>query len=110
MHEDKIKGSLSLKMALDIINLMYTEENPKKPEIIELVEEHSQAVDKGKQIQFKTFEDIILFNQISTHADYLANLRSLFREHDYRNFGYISREQYGDILNELDPKMVVDRE
>ena len=50
MHEDKIKGSLSLKMALDIINLMYTEENPKKPEIIELVEEHSQAVDKGKQI------------------------------------------------------------
>lgn len=41
LHEDKIKGSLSLRMALDIINLMYTDENPKKSEIIEQIEEHS---------------------------------------------------------------------
>lgn len=61
-------------------------------------------------MEFKTFEFIVISNQICTHHDYLANLRSLFREHDYKNFGYISKEQYSDILNEIDPHQQVPRE
>lgn len=39
MFEEKIGGNLSLKMTKDIVNLMYTETNPKKQEILREIED-----------------------------------------------------------------------
>lgn len=90
-------------MANEIINLMYSDENPKKTEIVDLIKELAQKTSKGKELVYKSLEYTILSSQIKTHHSYLKNMRAIFKEKDPKNFGYVNKEQFSDILDKIDP-------
>ena len=69
-------------MSLEIINLMYSIDNPKRDEIISSIKERTSKVNKLKEVEYKELEYIILSNQVRTHHSFLSNLRALFREID----------------------------
>lgn len=117
--EKKIEGNLSYKLALRIIDMMYTEGNPKREEIIKSIQDNfvvKKKVGRFKkekiknEISYKKFELIILKSQLVTHFKYLENLRKYFRKFDTQKYGYINREQFFNLLEVIDMEGRVDKE
>lgn len=119
--DKKYEGNISFKLALKIIDMMYTEDNPKREEIIIAIKDNFVVKNKKKprfskkekvkdEICYKKFEHIILRSQLLTHFNYLENLRKYFRKFDTMKYGYINREQFVQLIELIDMQGRVDIE
>lgn len=109
--ESKIQSSVSKQLAIDMVSTMYSHDENKKDEVIEEISRYldNSTVNKTHklrskdEIRYRDLEKIVLDNLVRTHRQYLANVCSLFREHDTNNFGFISKSQFNALLHAIDP-------
>lgn len=118
----RIQGSLSKRLAIDMISAMYSNDSARRDEIIEQVNTflesmssasrvHRKNKEKSQkaEIKFRELEKIILDNLLRTHRKYLKNIRELFREQDVNNQGYITKPQFDCLMYAIDPFNGFDR-
>ena len=75
--------------------------------------EHKEGILKStknitKEIPYQIFEFIILKSQLTTHFNYLNNLRRFFRKFDVHKYGYINRQQFLNLLDLIDNNHQID--
>ena len=59
-------------------------------------------------IRYRDFEKIILDFQLKNHHSFISKFIALFRVYDSLNFGYISPEQFRDMMGSIDPERRLD--
>jgi Ca2+-binding EF-hand superfamily protein len=55
-------------------------------------------------IKYKEFEKIILDFQLISHREFLSKFITLFRQFDTNSFGYITEEQFREMMHLIDPE------
>ena len=61
-------------------------------------------------IKYKDLEKAILDSQLASHIAFLANLRNLLRAMDKENFGYLSQEQFLDLIEMIKGEEDLDKD
>ena len=128
----KAKGRISEQMAMEIVNTMYTDEHPNKEEILEKllrkIKQDEEKIEKGnlsvskslanlrnkrlnqgkgkiRSVQYSALVKIILDMQLKTHYGFLRNLSKQFKMLDSQNYGYISLEQFQELVKAFVPSL-----
>ena len=131
MFSSKAKGRINENMALEIINTMYTDEHPNKEEILEKlmarIKHDEEKIAKGtlsisksmatlrtksklnskriRSIQYLALVKIILDMQLKTHYGFLSNLSKEFKKLDTQNYGFISLDQFQELVHTFTPDL-----
>ena len=138
MFSKKVKGRVSENIALEIINTMYTDEHPNKDEILNKlmtkIENDERKIAQGSlsisksianlrtkgnlnnsktkvlSIQYSALVKIILDMQLKTHYGFLSNLSKEFKNLDKQNYGYISLDQFQNLVEIFTPDLATAKE
>jgi len=114
-----MQGTISKRLAIDMINAMYSHDETKKNEIVDelnqvyenlLLATKSPKVRTKDELKYKDLEKLVLDNLVRTHHSYLNNIRVIFRKQDTTNFGYINHAQFNDLLQSIDELDGFDRD
>ena len=119
--ETRIQGTLSKRLAHDMIAAMYSHDEQKKNQLIQEINQciEASSTNRGQktktkdrvlkeEIRYRELEKLVLDNLVRTHRDYLVNVRLLFRRQDSSNYGYIDKTQFNALLQSIDALNAVD--
>lgn len=136
LFSKKVKGRVSEITAFEIVNTMYTDEHPNKDEIVNKlsvkISDDEKKIVKGnikisksisnlrtkgnstkvtvRSIEYNALVKIILDMQLKTHYSFLSNLSKEFKFFDKQNYGYITIEQFQNLVEVFAPDIEIAKE